>query len=611
MNIGQQVVQELLEQSTPIVALYPGKFKPPHAGHFDVVNKASKIADEVIVIMSKVPKDEFTAEDSMKIWSLYEDLLPSNVEIRIAIKGSPITDVFDIVKDKSRDFIVLYGKGERGRYASIERDREKYSNVQIVDAGTFEGLNATDLRTAIRNKDLEDIQKFLPQGIDAKKIFSIYSQDEFKPGPMVHELKSSYIQNFIKEDIETWGMLPEYKVDLEDIYDYKDENGFFTFYDDVNEVDMVVKLKKLPSDITEFKFYPMKDGKLLGFIKLEKSNPKIMNTVFTIFKDEVLPYHSKILIQPAGYTRYRLFRAMVNSYLDKNQYDVKLKDDIESPLILISKKQALNEAFTKDKAPLIQKLVTFACEQLNIEQPQIQLINSPSYTQEHSSFGGYYPSEQKIVCVVHNRNMADILRTLAHELVHHMQNGKGELNSDSGEDGSPIENEANATAGIIMRKFGRENPEIFESQLDENQCWGGKIKGDPATKISSKTGKRVNNCVPIDEEIDEYDVESEEDYEDFIPFLKRYTQQLSESQLTEAEYQGRKVTLGKPMQGDSKKFKVYVKNPKGKVVKVNFGAKGMNIKKNNPVRRRAFRARFNCDNPGPRDKARYWSCRKW
>jgi len=81
--------------------------------------------------------------------------------------------------------------------------------------------------------------------------------------------------------------------------------------------------------------------------------------------------------------------------------------------------------------------------------------------------------------------------------------------------------------------------------------------------------------------------------------------------LDEAEYQGRKVKLGKPMRGDVKKFKVYVKNPKGNVVKVNFGDPDMKIKKSNPARRRSFRARHNCDNPGPRHKARYWSCRKW
>ena len=80
-----------------------------------------------------------------------------------------------------------------------------------------------------------------------------------------------------------------------------------------------------------------------------------------------------------------------------------------------------------------------------------------------------------------------------------------------------------------------------------------------------------------------------------------------------------KKTLNKPFRtpGGPKKFSVYVKNEKGNVVKVNFGhggpgkGKGMSIKKNNPERRKSFRARHNCDNPGPRHKARYWSCRKW
>ena len=85
----------------------------------------------------------------------------------------------------------------------------------------------------------------------------------------------------------------------------------------------------------------------------------------------------------------------------------------------------------------------------------------------------------------------------------------------------------------------------------------------------------------------------------------------SRKQLSEAEYQGRKVPLGKPMKGDVKKSKVYVKGPKGNVVKVNFGDKNMRIKKSNPGRRKSFRARHNCSNPGPRWKARYWSCRAW
>ena len=92
-----------------------------------------------------------------------------------------------------------------------------------------------------------------------------------------------------------------------------------------------------------------------------------------------------------------------------------------------------------------------------------------------------------------------------------------------------------------------------------------------------------------------------------------------ETELFDAEYQGRKVPLNKPMRGDVKKFKVYVKDPKtGNVKKVNFGHGGssakrktMRIRKSNPKARKSFRARHNCDNPGPKTKARYWSCRKW
>ena len=120
------------------------------------------------------------------------------------------------------------------------------------------------------------------------------------------------------------------------------------------------------------------------------------------------------------------------------------------------------------------------------------------------------------------------------------------------------------------------------------------------------------------ESIEEYDVENYQDYKEFVSYMKETYGTMKESQLEEAEYQGRKVKLGKPMQGDVKKFKVYVKNPKGNVVKVNFGhggssvkGKTMRIRKSNPDARKSFRARHNCDSPGPRHKARYWSCRKW
>jgi len=182
------------------------------------------------------------------------------------------------------------------------------------------------------------------------------------------------------------------------------------------------------------------------------------------------------------------------------------------------------------------------------------------------------------------------------------------------------------------------------------ECWDGykEVGG------KMKNGKMVPNCVPIKEiednyttavvltkeefyedinsddvnygkvEPEEYDVDNYDDFKDFIKFIREYNTELSEATcecMTEAEYQGRNVPLGKPMRGDVKKFKVYVKNPAGNVVKVNFGHGGtsaaskgektMKIRKSNPKARKSFRARHNCDTPGPRHKARYWSCRKW
>ena len=130
---------------------------------------------------------------------------------------------------------------------------------------------------------------------------------------------------------------------------------------------------------------------------------------------------------------------------------------------------------------------------------------------------------------------------------------------------------------------------------DKNPCW----KGYEMIGMKKKNGRDVPNCVPIAEE---YDVVNYEDYQSFIPWLK---------ELNEAEYQGRDVKLGKPMQGDVKKFKVYVKNPKGNVVKVNFGDPNMKIRKSNPEARKSFRARHKCHEKKPKTSAGYWSCKAW
>ena len=128
----------------------------------------------------------------------------------------------------------------------------------------------------------------------------------------------------------------------------------------------------------------------------------------------------------------------------------------------------------------------------------------------------------------------------------------------------------------------------FKNYCEFDECWTGYVQRG----MKKKGDRMVPNCVPAGGSTKEQ-VEQEDD------------------ELEEAEYQGRDVPLGKRLPGDVKKSKVFVKNAAGRVVKVNFGDKNMTIKKDNPARRRSFRARHNCDNPGPRTKARYWSCKAW
>ena len=118
----------------------------------------------------------------------------------------------------------------------------------------------------------------------------------------------------------------------------------------------------------------------------------------------------------------------------------------------------------------------------------------------------------------------------------------------------------------------------------EEACWDGYKQ----VGMKKKGNKEVPNCVPEENELNEWG-EIEE----------------------EAEYQGKKVKLNNPMKGDIKKTKVYVRNDKGNVVKVEFGDPNMEIKRDDPARRKSFRARHNCDNPGPKWKAKYWSCKFW
>lgn len=118
----------------------------------------------------------------------------------------------------------------------------------------------------------------------------------------------------------------------------------------------------------------------------------------------------------------------------------------------------------KEKIEIIEEFITFAEDFLEIEElPQIKFVNNKKWATQFHSFGRYRNEPKDITVYLKDRNLADILRTLGHELVHHKQNELGMLTITSGETGSDIENQAHATAGVMMRNFGKTHEEIYES----------------------------------------------------------------------------------------------------------------------------------------------------
>lgn len=123
--------------------------------------------------------------------------------------------------------------------------------------------------------------------------------------------------------------------------------------------------------------------------------------------------------------------------------------------------QDLNESISFDQSKkIISKFLKFAQDQLDLDKlPKIHLLTDSEHSVEQSSFGGY--SNGHVYLTIKNRHINDCLRSLAHELVHYKQDLAGELHPGSGQDGSPEENEANAQAAVVLRKWGKLHPGLF------------------------------------------------------------------------------------------------------------------------------------------------------
>ena len=457
MNLGQYLVQQLLEaEDKPTIALFPGAFKPPHKGHFAVVKKLLEKADQVVVLISPKTREGVTADESVGVWELYKTLLDGSVEIRVAA-GSPVQEAYRVAKDNpDTKFILAAGKDEDSRFNSAL----KLPNVQVLNAGNIEGTNATELRIALQTNNEDAIKQYLPDGVDIADFLHALSKKvkvNTDATPVDVDLQERKYQNqddtfaeyVASEETEIERTAQEFNFPIPDIR-YAFQAGSMVVLTD----DIWSKLKN--SDSYEV-------NSLDDAIKLAKKYGKNWKPTLDAIKDGdavvsppmVLNYGQDKYYLVAGNTRLMFYKA-----LNKIPKVLMGTLDLEGPKPFPLKEGKLNESETAT----IGEFIKYAIKNLGIQNPprNLSLSYDTNKAKEMRSFGYFSPNDNKIWVYCGNRNMADILRTLAHELVHRKQDEDGRISYESGKTGSDIENEANAKAGILLRDFGKQHEEIYQ-----------------------------------------------------------------------------------------------------------------------------------------------------
>lgn len=443
------------------IALYPGAFKPPHKGHFDVVKKLLEITDKVIILVSSKPRDGFTAEESVEVWNLYKHTLDGDVEIKV-VEGSPVKEVYDTVEENpDTDYIAAFGKGEFSRYKSIE----KYHNVKIFDAGTIDGIHATDLRQIIADKNVNRLDMYLPQGISYIDFLDIFKkkqmQEVFSKEWWLEnlQLNESPPINFERDEYEDYVNQNRDKIEkAAAVFNFPIDDMVFAF----TAGDEVVLTDDEWSKLQNTKSYKIKslEDAISHSLKLG-INPKQYIDFIKAKKELPLP-----LVLNYGQDKYYLVggEVILSLYRALGIIPTVLQGTINIQTKTLP--EPMNEDVDdKDKTySLISEFIKFSAKELSLKQlpSGITVSYDTDKAKNNKSMGHFNPENSKVWLYVKDRTPADYLRTLAHELVHRKQAEDNRLDADSGKTGSDIEDEANAEAGVLLRKFGELNNTIYE-----------------------------------------------------------------------------------------------------------------------------------------------------
>ena len=432
------------DQTNPsAVAYYPGGFKPPHEGHYEAAKDLASRPNisKVIILVGQKERDGITSKMSKQIWDLYLAAAPiAKVSVEMSKDPSPIKDIFGILDNNLEMKAYVAGAKE-----------------EVEDQGYF-----SSLQKAFGNR-------VMPISIEEK----IVSQGKRLSGTQVRQLIDTVKTSVLKlRSIKDKNSNEYSKARNEYLNNIKILEGCFPeAVIQKGQFEAIMRILGIPVLDADQLQENQEDGNIIIRVPY-KLTPKIenyLNTMLVPFEYSQQAFggqERRMLIPNLSDDPYQ--REKVLNWLSKKGIAINVEEDL---FTIKWWKSTLEETLTEPQEAsdnVIADFIDFAAKALDLQQvPKITFSDDQELAKNMHSLGAYNPKSDELLVVKGPRLTADILRTLAHELVHRKQDELNPLSKEDGATGSPIENEANAAAGVILRQFGKYRPEIFEEDAKE------------------------------------------------------------------------------------------------------------------------------------------------
>ena len=422
MANNKKIYNKLAEAASPsAVAYFPGSFKPPHKGHFNAVKSLASrpFVTQVVVIIGQKEKNGINANMSKDIWNIYLKAQPNpKVKVRIASDASPVKDIFDILdKDLNKTAYVaatMSDPDDQGYVESLTKafgDRVKPLNVEEQTLVNGQVLTSDQILELVGQ-----LKQYDAQLKSTDKGTTVYSKARNGYLNTLNKLKACFPESVIQKGL----------------------------FDDVVRVLGIDLLS--PDELQENLFS-------IGW----------WNNIINEFKLDIKPTVTVKDVDPKELKKGIAVEKEHTTDL-KTATRIALNHLGEDPKYYTKLIKAKLEEEQNNKADVVDDFIKFAINTLELQQvPTITFTDDEEVAKQMRALGSYNPQTDELLVVRGNRMVADVLRTLAHELVHRKQNELGQLEPGSGVTGSPTENEANAAAGVLLRLYGAKNTDIYEA----------------------------------------------------------------------------------------------------------------------------------------------------